>query len=90
MTTRPSVVLSAFADEAANRRTALEQTKGFDPAFFLYFEDFDLSYRIAKFSSISRVPDVRIVHAGGNAAKKGWRHRLFFIRSAARFYSKHR
>lgn len=72
------------------RRTALEQTNGFDPAFFLYFEDFDLSYRIAKFSSISRVPDVRIVHAGGNAAKKGWRHRWFFMRSAARFYSKHR
>ena len=71
------------------RHSALAQAEGFDPAFFLYFEDFDLSYRIAKFSSIARSPDVRIVHAGGSAAMKGWRHRWFFMRSAVRFYDKH-
>ena len=71
------------------RREALARVGGFDPAFFLYFEDFDLSYRISKFSSIARVADVRIVHAGGNAATKGWRHVWFFMRSAVRFYDKH-
>lgn len=71
------------------RRTALARTEGFDPAFFLYFEDFDLSYRISKFSGIARVADVRIVHAGGSAAAKGWRHVWLFVGSALRFHRKH-
>ncbi len=72
------------------RRSALVKAAGFDPAFFLYFEDFDLSYRIAKFSSIARVPTVRIVHGGGSAAAKGGRHIWLFVRSALRFHWKHR
>ena len=71
------------------RGTALARAEGFDPAFFLYFEDFDLSYRIAKFSAIARVPSVRIVHAGGSAAAKGWPHVWRFVRSALRFHWKH-
>ena len=71
------------------RRTALTNVGGFDPAFFLYFEDFDLSYRISKVSVIARVPGVRIVHAGGSAASKGLRHVWWFARSALRFHWKH-
>jgi GT2 family glycosyltransferase len=71
------------------RRPALAQAQGFDPAFFLYFEDFDLSYRLAKQASIARVADVRIVHAGGRAAAKGWRHVWLFVQSASRFRRKH-
>ena len=70
------------------RRTALDRTGGFDPAYFLYFEDFDLSYRISKFAGIARVADVRIVHAGGSAAAKGLRHVWLFARSALRFHCK--
>jgi GT2 family glycosyltransferase len=72
------------------RRSALTRAEGFDPAFFLYFEDFDLSYRIAKFAGIARVADVRILHAGGNAAAKGFAHMWWFVRSALRFHWKHR
>lgn len=72
------------------RRSALIRTAGFDPSFFLYFEDFDLSYRIAQFARIARVADVRIVHAGGSAATKGWKHVWLFLRSALRFHWKHR
>ncbi len=71
------------------RSSALVRAEGFDPAFFLYFEDFDLSLRISKFSGIARVPGVRIVHAGGSAAAKGWRHMWWFVRSALRFQWKH-
>lgn len=72
------------------RRQALDNARGFDPNFFLYFEDFDLSYRVSKFAGIARVADVRIVHAGGGAAAKGWRHVLMFLRSAIYFLWKHR
>ena len=71
------------------RRNALVRTSGFDEAFFLYFEDFDLCYRIANFASIARVADVRIVHAGGSAAGKSMRHIWLFVRSALRFHRKH-
>jgi GT2 family glycosyltransferase len=62
---------------------------GFDAGFFMYFEDFDLSQRIASIGRIDRVPGCRIVHAGGNASQKGAKHIGMFVRSAARYFSKH-
>jgi hypothetical protein len=34
------------------------------------------------------VPSVRIIHYGGDAARKGWRHVRWFVISAFR-YNKH-
>jgi GT2 family glycosyltransferase len=62
---------------------------GFDTGFFMYFEDFDLSQRIAKITRIDRIAHCRIVHAGGNASRKGAKHIGMFVRSAARYFSKH-
>jgi GT2 family glycosyltransferase len=71
-------------------RTALfRQLGGFDPRFFMYFEDYDLSVRLAREASIAYVPEVRIVHHGGEAARKGWRHVAWFVASAWRFFSRH-
>lgn len=61
---------------------------GFDPAYFLYFEDFDLSLRAGKITHIAYVPQIRIVHGGGNAGKKGLWHVKKFGRSAITFYRK--
>lgn len=71
------------------RRVAFERIHGFDEQFFLYFEDFDLSLRLSNLGAIARLPDCRIVHAGGNASSKGIRHVGMFVRSALRFFNKH-
>ena len=71
-------------------RTALfERLGGFDPRFFLYFEDYDLSLRAGREATVAYVPQARIVHHGGKAARKGWRHVGWFLRSAWRFFATH-
>lgn len=71
------------------RSEVLNQLGGFDPRFFLYFEDDDISLRTGAISRIARVPQVRIIHHGGHAARKGLRHIAIFARSAVKFFSKH-
>lgn len=71
------------------RRETFRAAGGFDDAYFLYFEDFDLSLRAAEYAAIAYVPSVRIVHHGGGAARKGLRHILLFVRSAWRFFRSH-
>jgi GT2 family glycosyltransferase len=72
-----------------SRREPLQAVGGFSPEYFLYFEDFDLSLRFNQVADIAYVPAVRIVHAGGLAARKGWRHRRMFVRSAVTFFRRH-
>lgn len=62
---------------------------GFDPRFFMYFEDYDLSLRLGREAAVAYVPQARIVHHGGEAARKGWRHVGWFVGSAWRFFSRH-
>jgi hypothetical protein len=71
------------------RRAALERVGGFRPEYFLYFEDFDLSLRLAAVTRLVQVPAVRVVHLGGNAARKGTRHIGLFLRAAAMFFNRH-
>jgi GT2 family glycosyltransferase len=71
------------------RRKALDATGGFDPRYFLYFEDFDWSVRLNRVTQSAFVPAVRVVHHGGGASRKGLRHLVLFTRSAVRFFNKH-
>ena len=71
------------------RKDVLQRLSGFDPAFFLYFEDFDICLRTAQISRIAYLPDMKIVHHGGHAAKKGWWHIMMFAKSAVTFFNKH-
>lgn len=71
------------------RTEVLAAANGFDPRFFLYFEDYDLSLRIARRTRLAYVPDARIMHRGGDAAKKGIHHVTLFLRSAVQFFRLH-
>lgn len=71
------------------RNDVLQRLSGFDPGFFLYFEDFDISLRTSQISRIVYFPDMKIIHHGGHAARKGWHHIFMFIRSATAFFNKH-
>lgn len=71
------------------RTGILKKLGGFDPAYFLYFEDYDLSLRTAKLTRIAYVPDLCIIHYGGGAARKGWLHIRLFLRSAWTFFTRH-
>lgn len=71
------------------RQSALASLQGFDPGYFLYFEDFDLSMRARRLGSLTYLPQMRIHHLGGNSARKGVRHIAMFGRSALRFFRTH-
>ncbi len=70
-------------------RNLYNQLNGFDENYFLYFEDFDLSVRLRKHALITFLPQMKIVHDGGHAAKKGWWHIRQFAISGSRFFSQH-
>jgi GT2 family glycosyltransferase len=71
------------------RTAQFARIRGFDPRFFMYFEDYDLSLRIGRDAKVAYVPQAQIVHHGGKAAHKGWRHVGWFLRSAWRFFATH-
>lgn len=68
------------------RRDALDQVGGFDEWYFLYFEDYDLSMKLAALGEVIESRKVKIIHHGGGAARKGWRHIGWFIAGAIRFF----
>ena len=69
------------------RTSVLNSIQGFNEKYFLYFEDFDLSMRIQKHGKIVELPDVRIRHFGGHAARNDYRRLTHFVSSAIRFFN---
>jgi len=70
------------------RMSVLKRLGGFDPRYFLYFEDYDLSLRTHDVARVAYVPSVRILHHGGDAARKGHLHVKMFLVSALKFYNR--
>lgn len=71
------------------RRSLLLKVGGFSPEYFLYFEDFDISLKLCKITRLAYVPRVKIIHFGGDAARKGLPHIKMFTQSMVKFFKKH-
>lgn len=75
----------------AFRRETFEALGGFDEAFFVYFEEVDLCYRLSlEGQEIHFVPQAEIIHVGGGSTtqRRTWSYIQFFS-SLAQFYRKH-
>ncbi|MEZ5540358.1 MAG: glycosyltransferase family 2 protein [Pseudomonadales bacterium] len=71
------------------RTNLLQKLNGFSSAYFLYFEDFDLSVRLREHAKIAFVPAMKIIHDGGHASRKGWWHIKQFARAGYIFFTQH-
>ena len=70
------------------RRAVFDGVGGFDESYFLYFEDHDLSLKLASQGTVMEQQDIRIVHHGGGASRKGFQHIRWFVAGGARFFNR--
>jgi len=68
---------------------ALHKVGGFDSRYFLYFEDFSLSIELHKIGKIMYLPDMKIIHFGGNSSRKGIKHICMFVSSMIKFFNRY-
>jgi GT2 family glycosyltransferase len=70
------------------RRTVLDKVKGFDPRFFLYAEDLDLSRRIHMVSETLFYPKVSITHEYRSLKRRSWRQWVYALTSLSQYFNK--
>lgn len=73
------------------RRALFESVGGFDERFFVYLEDLDLSFRVARLGYRSMyLASTRAFHSGGGTSRQVKAHRLFYsVRSRLLYGFKH-
>jgi GT2 family glycosyltransferase len=73
------------------RRSALEEVGGFDDSFFMYYEEVDLSRRLADAGwEVWFTPDARITHVGGASTSQVRTAMLIqHFESTVRYYRRH-
>jgi GT2 family glycosyltransferase len=70
------------------RTDLLRNLSGFDPRFFLYFEDTDLCRRVQRTHRTVYFPHVRVYHHWRRASHGKWYFTWVFSRSAWRYFRK--
>ncbi|WP_294196939.1 hypothetical protein [uncultured Sphingomonas sp.] len=70
------------------RRTTLDKVEGFDPRFFLYAEDLDLSRRLHMVSETLFYPGVSITHEYRSLKRRSWRQWVYALTSLSQYFNK--
>ena len=70
------------------RTQYFRELKGFDPRFFLYMEDSDLTLRAARLGKVVFHPDMRITHAWKRENTRTHRGTRAMMRSTFKFFMK--
>ena len=88
---RPRAVQWLKGAALAIRRTAFDRVGGFDPDFFMYFEETDLCYRLIEAGwEIHFTPATTIVHKGGASTDQVRAEMAVqFLASMRQFYRRH-
>lgn len=68
------------------RTGLLKSLNGFDPRYFLYFEDVDLCRRVQQTHRTVYYPGTTVIHFWERSAHKSWKYTYYFIRSAIRYF----
>ncbi len=72
------------------RKSVLNKIGGFDPSFFLYFEDVDLCFRARKAGyKVLFYPEAEIIHFGGGSITSSSKQKEIYYQSQKYFYKKH-
>lgn len=70
------------------RTDLLKRENGFDPRFFMYFEDFDLSRRLEKHGTLLYNPEFIVYHDWERAGTKSFKYMMIQINSMMKFFNK--
>jgi len=71
------------------RTEVLKALAGFDPRYFLYFEDFDLRRKLQQHGYRTvYYPDATVIHLWGREAHKKLRVMAVFIVNMCRYFNK--
>lgn len=70
------------------RTTVLKEIGGFDPDYFLHYEDADIGRRAAVVARVVYVPNVKVVHQWARDTHRSWRSSLLTVRSGLIYWRK--
>jgi GT2 family glycosyltransferase len=70
------------------RGWAVEKVGGFDPRFFLYFEDADITRRLAELVPTVNLPCGTVTHHWGKGSYRNWRLTMVNLHSAWLYFRK--
>jgi len=72
------------------RRRLFKQLGGFDPQFFLYWEDVDLCRRAREAGwQVILLPQAGVLHQRGSSLSDNWRRTKLYDQSADKYFRKH-
>jgi len=70
------------------RTLHLQAIKGFDPEYFLHFEDADIGRRMQKVARVTYVPAVEVIHKWTRGSHLSWHGKLMTVRSGLLYWRK--